>query len=154
MTVLDKKSGPTVGQIKNFQNLVAEAPQIEFPVYHNFSDGVYLREFHMKAGQVVVGKKHKTRHLNVLVRGRCHVWTPEGQYTLDATDDVNTFESSPGVKKVVYALTDVTWITVHVTDERDMGRLEGQIIDPEEQLDLFPELDALPNSEQNHLEDS
>lgn len=157
MTMSKIKAPITMKQISNFTDLVrsvGENPQ--YPVYHHFSPGVYVREFHMPAGFLVVGKKHKTRHLNILTKGICEVWTPEGKYYLDATDKQCTFESLAGVKKVVYAKTDIIWMTVHVTNEGCLNNLEGDIIDAEEQLDLFPELDIIPinNDIQKELEEA
>ena len=106
-----------------------------------FSDGTYIREMLIKAGTAVVGKKHKTRHLNILVSGHLSIWTVQGKVTLVGPC---IFESLPGVQKVVLAHTDVMYLTIHPTQEKDLDKLEGECIVPVEQKDLFPELDALP----------
>jgi len=106
-----------------------------------FSDGIYAREMLIKAGSVVVGKKHKTRHLNILVSGTLSIWTVQGKMKITGPC---IFESLPGVQKTVYAHTDVCYLTIHPTEERDLAILEGMCVTPEEQLDLFPELDRLP----------
>jgi hypothetical protein len=38
--------------------------------------------------------------------------------------------SKAGVQKVLYILTDMTWQTVHVTDETDLEKLEELLIEP------------------------
>lgn len=106
-----------------------------------FSEHIYVREMLIKAGSAVVGKKHKTRHLNILVSGKLSIWTVQGKVTLIGPC---IFESLPGVQKTVYAHTDVMYLTIHPTDEKDLDALEGECIVPTEQESLFPELDALP----------
>lgn len=141
MSVTPYIKAPTMADIKHLQDLVAQIPQVEFPCEHHHSEGVYVREFQMPAGHVVVGKEHQTRHLNTLVKGKCTVWTVQGRLDLDASNGPKTFESMAGVKKVVLAHTDIVWFTIHATDETDQDKLEGIIIRPEEQALLFPELE-------------
>ena len=132
---------PTMQEIKQLQEIVGIAPQIELPLKHHHSVGAYVREIFMPAGSVVIGKEHATRHLNIVVSGKCTVWTVDGKHVFDAKDGPITFESMAGVKKVLYMHTNVVWMTVHPTDETDPDRLENIFIRPEEQLSLFPELD-------------
>lgn len=132
---------PTMQEIKQLQEIVSIAPQIELPLKHHHSVGAYVREIFMPAGSVVIGKEHATRHLNIVVSGKCTVWTVDGKHVFDAKDGPITFESMAGVKKVLYMHTNVVWMTVHPTDETDPDRLENIFIRPEEQLSLFPELD-------------
>lgn len=135
---------PTMGDILSLQEFASTLPQVEYPVHHHFSDGMYVREFHMSAGHFVIGKEHQTRHLNILVKGKCTVWTVHGRHDLNAINGPVAFESMAGVKKVVLAHTDIVWMTTHATSETDQDRLEGEIIRPAEQLSLFPELDSFP----------
>lgn len=139
---ISDRAVPTVSDIKSFQEYAAILPQVEYPVFHHHSDHIYLREFKMPAGHYVVGKEHRTRHLNILASGKCTVWTVHGRYDLDASKGPVTFESMAGVKKIVLAYTDIVWMTVHSTDERDLDKLENEMICPEEQMSLFPELDS------------
>lgn len=132
---------PTMQEIKQLQHIVGQAPQIDLPLKHHHSVGSYVREIFMPAGSIVIGKEHATRHLNIVVSGRCTVWTVDGKHVYDAKNGPITFESMAGVKKVLYMHTDVIWMTVHPTDEIDPDRLEHIFIKPEEQGSLFPELD-------------
>lgn len=132
----------TAKSIKDFQDFASNFPQVEYPVFHHYSDHVYLREFHMPAGHYVIGKEHRTRHLNILSKGRCTVWTVHGRYDLNADSGPVIFESMAGVKKIVLAYTDIVWITVHQTDETDLDRLENEMITPDSQMELFPEINS------------
>ena len=98
----------------------------DLPVKHNFSKGVYVREIFMPKGALVVGKIHKTRHLNIVSRGHCIVVTPLRKLTIDATKFPQTFESGEGEQKVVLMLEDTVWSTVHVTEETDVDVIVDQ----------------------------
>ncbi len=129
---------PTMAEIKALMDKVATLPPVELPVKHHRSDGTYVREIFMPAGTLVVGKEHATRHLNVLVSGRCTIWTVHGRMDLEAPA---TFESMSGVRKVVYMHTDVIFMTVHPTEFLSEDDVEGKLIRPAEQGLLFPELE-------------
>ena len=92
---------------------------------HFFAPGVYARMFFIEKGSVVVGKIHKTEHLNIICKGRCSVSTEDGPMVLEGPCVVT---SRPGVKKAVYALEDTTWITIHVTDETNLEKIEDVVI--------------------------
>src|SRR5574337_1466272 len=146
MTIPTTRNGseiPTMQDIITLQEIARNILQVEYPAENHHSAGVCVREFRMPARHFVIGKEHKTRHLNLLVTGSCTVWTVHGRYELDATHGPRILESMAGVKKVVLAHTDIVWLTVHATNETDPDRLENEVIMPEEQLDLFPELDSI-----------
>ena len=106
---------------------LSQAPQSELPLRHYFSKGVYVREIFMGAGTIVIGKIHKTEHLNILQRGKVSIYDESGVFTLQGPI---TFSSGAGVQKVLYIHEDTTWSTVHVTDETDLVKLESELIEP------------------------
>jgi len=110
-------------------------PQVDCPLKHHFAPGVYIREIFMPAGAVVIGKIHKTEHFNIIQQGRVRIFDPEG--ALELAGPV-TFVSKPGVQKVLYIAEDTVWSTVHLTDERDLEKLEAALIEPD---DAYPALD-------------
>lgn len=118
-------------QLTTFMRKELTFAHVEPPVTHFFSDGVYVREIFMPADLLIVGKVHKTRHLNIVSKGRCLVVTPVKQLVIDATTFPQTFESLAGEQKVVYMLEDTVWSTVHVTAETDLSVLEEQLVSPE-----------------------
>ncbi len=98
------------------------------PLKHSFSDGIYVREIFIPAGTVVVGKLHKHDHPNFLMSGEVEVITEgEGKQKLVAP---LSMISKKGTKRVVHALTDVVWITVHSnpTNTQDLNKLEDIVI--------------------------
>lgn len=106
----------------------SELPQIECPLKHYFAPGVYVREIFMPAGAVVIGKIHKTEHFNIIQRGCVSLISENGER--EVLRGPTTFVSGAGVQKVLYIHEDTVWSTVHVTDERDLEKLEAQLIEP------------------------
>ena len=52
--------------------------------------------------------------------------------------------SPPGTKRVVFAVTDVVWTTVHVTDKTDLGEIEDFVIAKTfEEYEEFRKLEGL-----------
>ena len=115
----------------------AEATSAEAEVKHHFSDGVYVREIMMPKDMLVVGKIHKTRHMNIISQGRCTVVTPLRKLEITAPF---TFESIEGEQKVVYMHEDVIWTTVHVTKETDLAKIEEHCISTEYDESLIAKL--------------
>lgn len=112
----------------------------EMPLRHTFAPGSYARQLFIPAGTIVVGKIHKHAHLNMLMVGHAVVATEEGVQEYVAPF---VFTSSPGTKRVVAALTDVIWVTVHVTEETDLAKIEAEIIAPNyAEYDAFAGIDV------------
>ncbi len=90
-----------------------------------FSDGVYARTIFMPKGMFVVGKRHLTRHLNVVLTGKATVWV-EGEMMQITAPFV--FESLENVRKVLIIDEDMHWMTIHNTDLKDEDEIEKEII--------------------------
>jgi len=103
-------------------------PQVECPLEHHFSDGIYLRQITMPAGIFVLGKKHKTRHLNVVLKGVVEIRTGENEVaTITAPC---TFESFEGVQKTLHIIEECVWQTIHLNPENieDIPTLEDRLV--------------------------
>lgn len=124
----------SIGDLAKFMQTL---PQMEAPVKHHFSKGVYIREIFMPKGMLIVGKIHKTRHLNIISQGSCRVVTPTRVMDIVAP---HTFESFEGEQKVVLMHEDVVWSTVHVTEETDLDKLEQECITEEYDEELVKKL--------------
>lgn len=129
-------------RVENIQKLAKAAtafPSVDLPVKHYFSDGVYVREIFMPKGSLVVGKIHKTRHLNIISKGSCKVVTPTRTIEIVAP---YTFESYEGEVKAVIMHSDVVWSTVHVTEETDLEVIEEHTIAKEYDEELYAKLES------------
>lgn len=95
------------------------------PLKHNFADGVYVREIFIPKGTLIVGKLHKHSHPNFLLKGEVSVMTEEGPKRLKAP---LSMISPAGTKRVVYAHEDTVWVTIHVTNNTDLEKIEEEVI--------------------------
>ena len=96
------------------------------PLIHTFAEGCYVREIFIPAGSFLTGKIHKHAHPNFLMQGKVIVVTEQGgRAYLEAP---LSMISHAGTKRAIYALTDTIWITVHVTQETDLDKIEDYVI--------------------------
>lgn len=97
---------------------------------HWFAPGMYCRELKIPAGACLTGKIHREAHINIISQGDISVLTEHGIKRFVAPC---VLISSVGIKRVGFAHTDTTWITVHAnpTDETDMEKLEALFIAPD-----------------------
>ena len=110
------------------------------PLTHKFAPGVYVREIFIPKGACVVGKIHKHEHPNFLMSGEVLVVTEaEGRQHLKAP---LSMISKAGTKRIVFALEDTVWITVHATEETDLKKIEDYVIAPSyEAYEQFKQLE-------------
>lgn len=97
-------------------------PQINIPVRHIFSPGVYAREITVPAGALITGVIHKYPQINILSKGTIRVSVEDEIKELSAS---HTVVSDPGVKRIAFALTEVVWTTIvhtHLTDVDEIER--------------------------------
>ena len=112
----------TIGELAE---QLKKLPQLDAPVKHHFSKGVYAREIFMPKGMLIVGKIHKTKHLNIVSKGKCSIVTSARTFEIEAP---YTFESVAGEQKVVYMHEDTVWTTIHVTSETNLDKIEEECI--------------------------
>jgi hypothetical protein len=94
------------------------------PVTHTLSHNMYIREMHLKAGTLVVGRKHLKGHTLFLTRGSAVVITNEGRFTFKAPA---MYTSSPGDYTVAYTLEDCVVRTGHPDPKTmDLKALENE----------------------------
>jgi hypothetical protein len=99
--------------------------EVDCPVKHGFSNGVYLREIFMPQGSYVIGKEHTTQHFNIILKGSAYVMMNDDIHFITAP---TTFVSEPGTRKVLYIIEDMIWQTVHPTEETDIDVLEETLV--------------------------
>lgn len=110
----------------------AEGVQVECPLVHHFSPGIYAREIFMPAGTFIIGHKHKTQHLNIILSGKAAVLMDGEVHYVEAPAVI---ESKPGVQKVLLIEEDMRWMTIHAnpTECRDVVQLEEEAIELDEE---------------------
>tara|TARA_R110000824_G_scaffold186811_1_gene368033 strand:+ start:212 stop:736 length:525 start_codon:yes stop_codon:yes gene_type:complete len=98
------------------------------PLKHYFSDGIYVREIFIPAGMVIVGKIHKHRHPNFLLKGKVMVITEQkGEEIIEGPCFMM---SEGGTKRALYSITDLLWTTIHhnPTNTEDLEKIEDIVI--------------------------
>lgn len=125
----EKSVSLTVEETKKFifqlEEQMKSMPQIEIPLKHYFSKGVYGREITIPSGSLIVGKIHKHQVMNVLSQGEVTVLSIDGVMRIKAP---HTFVSNPGAKRVIYAHADSVWSNFIGTDETDVENIEKEFI--------------------------
>ncbi len=129
-TDLTEPQVPWKDKIAYLIDKMGALPQQGCPLKHYFAPGVYIREIFMSAGSVVIGKIHKTEHFNIIQRGVVSLVSEDGSREM-LTGPV-TFVSKAGVQKVLYIHEDTVWSTVHITEERNLEKLEEQLIEKQD----------------------
>ena len=121
---------PTLQQIKQIQDVVAVAPQIDIPVEHFFSPGQYTRKCSIPADSLVVGKMHRHQHPTFLMSGTVRINTDRG---MEEITGPHIWISQENAKRALYTVTDCVFATVHLnpTDTTDLEAIEADVIVPE-----------------------
>lgn len=97
---------------------------------HRFAPGMYMRELTVPAGTVLVGKIHRHDHFLMVMSGVAIVKSEFGD---DVVYPGYIATSRAGVKRVVLAVTDTRFITIHHNpdDGEDLEIIEANHIEPE-----------------------
>ena len=109
---------------------------------HHFGPGVYIRELWRPAGTVIIGHEHRTEHLNILVTGRLRVLMGDKVHDIVAP---SVFLSKAGCRKITRAMEDSILMTVHPTNERDLDKLEDELVAKSEDYLRFVEDTGMPH---------
>ena len=114
-------------EIKNFL-MNPTTKQTELPLKHSFAPGVYAREMEIPAGTLLIGKIHKHRHHNFLMKGSIIVLTEaNGVELLQAPLMI---VSEEGTQRIGYAVTDTVWTTIHENKDNseDLDVIENRTV--------------------------
>jgi hypothetical protein len=115
------------------------------PLVHTFGEGCYIRQIFMPKGTLIVSKIHKVTHPFFVMTGKASVATEEGIEVIEGPYNGIT---QAGTKRTLYIHEDMVWITVHVTNETDLEKIEEEIIAKD-----FQEFDSLVDKLNNSLKE-
>lgn len=111
---------PMIEKVQALENSMKELPQVDCPVRHYFSPGMYAREITIPKGTIVVGAIHKTENLVVVSKGRLRIVSDESTVDVEAP---YTMVCKAGSKNAVAALEDSVWTNFFPTTETDPDKL-------------------------------
>lgn len=127
---IDKKKAIDLAAIQ--ERMLQLDGQIEIPVNHIFSGGVYVRQIEIPAGALVMGKRHRRETCNMLLKGKLAVYVEEGKPPVTITGPM-IFTSPPFTKKFAYCLEDAVFVNIIPTDKTDPEEIEAEVIIPEQE---------------------
>ncbi len=117
-----------MNEARSMEEIAQYFPQANIPVEHFFTTGIYTRQATLLKGTLAVGKKHRDRTLNVLIKGKLSVCMSDESEKVVTMEAPCAFESDAGVMKAVYCDEDCILLNVHRTDETDLAKLEEELI--------------------------
>ena len=134
MNDLMQKAEVSIKQVFQLEDVIKSVPEshVELEVKHHFASHMLLRELHIPAGVVAVGKVHRTKHLTIIASGTVRITTDDGIVEITGPE---VFVSKPYAKKAVFALTDAVIMNPHPVEKCDVGfvdmaDLENELIVP------------------------
>ena len=116
-------------KVDALQKELSALPQYEPKTKHYFHGGMYCREVFRHAGVLVVGAVHKKEHFYLIVSGT--VVITDGEGNVQEVIGPHLFQSNPGTKRAVYAITDTTCMTFHVVTSNTVEEAETELIEVE-----------------------
>ena len=102
-----------------------DLPEINPPVEHIFTDGMYIRKWFGPVGTLTIGKLHKKAHILILLKGECTIVTEATGVNYHIAPAI--IEYPAGLQKVVLAHTDIVLCTVHITDCKDADKIVEEV---------------------------
>jgi len=87
--------------------------------------GVYVRSMFVPAGMLVTGKVHNFESIGILAQGTMRITNGETSKIVSAP---YIAVDKPGIKRLGYAETDCTFISVHKTDAEELTAIEDELV--------------------------
>ena len=102
-----------------------EALKAQTDTQHYQIKGVYARTMFVPAGMLVTGKIHNFESIGILAQGTMRITNGETS-VLVAAPYISV--DKPGIKRLGYAETDCTFISVHRTDAEEITDIEDELV--------------------------
>jgi len=112
-------------KILELEALMKALPQVESPAQHYHLSGVYCRSLFIPKGCLLTGKIHNHESIGILAQGTLRI--TNGDTSTVVTAPYITVDK-PGIKRLGYAETDCTFITVHRTDLDSIDAIEEALV--------------------------
>jgi hypothetical protein len=119
-------------RIDSLQAAMELLPEVECPLIHTFTPGLYTRSILMPPDTLIVSKIHKTRHPFIVSKGVAFVKVNgEGWQKIEAPF-VGVTE--PGTRRILYIKEATIWSTCHVLakEGETVEEIEERIIEKRE----------------------
>lgn len=102
---------------------------VELPLFHRFTEGLYVREIHMPKGIYVTSRTHKTRHQFMVLKGEVSVMMEDGEWQRIKAPYLGVTEV--GTRRFLYIHKNCIWATCHANpDNLNVEDIENLILEP------------------------
>jgi hypothetical protein len=113
--------------------IVALGGTQELPLFHEFTNspqgGIYTRTIYIPQGTLLTSQVHDTCHPFFVMMGDILVWSKEHGTTRYTAPDRGI--TTPGTRRLLYALESTVWITIHAWNgPHDPRLVEAEILRP------------------------
>jgi len=105
----------------------AKLPQADFEMIHHFTEGLYVRQGNVPAGQLWCTRTHKTQHPFLLLKGKIEVVNEKGDHVM--LDAPHMEITVPDRCRVIIFHEDSILMTIHAnpTNETDPDVIAEEI---------------------------
>lgn len=115
----------TMPEILQIEQEILKLPQVECPLTHYHIDGVYARRGFIPAGTMLTGAIHKFESISILAQGTLRITNGNTSFVIHAP---HVMTDDPGIKRLGFAETDCTFITIHKTNGKEEGDIRDKLI--------------------------
>ena len=123
-STLSAMSGDMIEKLFVIEAALKQMPQVEVPLRHCFGNKVYVREMTAPKGSILIGKMHKYKQVNIVVKGDISVLTEDGWKRMKSGE---MFESPAGIKRAGFTHEDTVWTTICGTEETEVNKAEDEL---------------------------
>ena len=116
---------PEWREMDEIDDAVLTQPQVEMPLKHIFTPGLYTRQILMRAGTLATTRIHLTEHPFIVSMGVASVWSHETGWVKISAPHLGI--TKPGTRRVIFAHEDTVWTTFHVTDKTDPDEIAREV---------------------------
>jgi len=122
--------------LKVIEAEMKEHEPVEIPETHTFAGGVYIREIFIPAGTLIMGKRHRGKTCNILMKGELLLYVSEEDKPAHIKGPL-VFESPANAKKLAFCLSDAVFMNIHPTEKTDLKEIEEEFIITEEEFEML-----------------
>jgi hypothetical protein len=95
-------------------------------VTHTFTSGVYTRTGRVKAGEVIIGARHKARNIFTLWRGSVAVWDADNGFRILKAP--YTEITPPGRQRIGIVIADIEGANIFETNVTNFEQAEAEML--------------------------
>lgn len=109
-------SSPIRQKVERLEEALTNAPQVECPVRHFFSNGLFAREITIPKGVCLIGAVHRMDNIAILSAGRLQIVTEDGVKEIAAPA---TIPLKAGAKNCAVALETAVWTNFFPNEDNE-----------------------------------